>query len=304
MANSGKIVSGLAPRLLKPGLDLILDDKGKNYVGVGDRLFEKRSTEKGFYEILKMAGVGMASQLSEGAAITMDSVNQFWDQLAVVYQYQKAARITQIAIEDNQYEAMLPLIADELLKSLMVNRDFQMAKVLNNAFSTTYGDGKALCATDHPLQAGGTFANAPSVDVDLSHDAVESQRLLIDGIYNDDGLLGDYMAQYLVIPHQLRYEAIRIMQSEKESGIMDNDINAIRSDATLKDMVVWKRLTDSDAWFITTDCANGLLFVRRKGMETQQSQDPLNFDTILSARERFAVTVGNARCIVGTAGAA
>ena len=38
------------------------------------------------------------------------------------------------------------------------------AAVLNNAFDSTVtgGDGKELCATDHPLINGGTFANEPS----------------------------------------------------------------------------------------------------------------------------------------------
>lgn len=305
MANSSRITRGNAPRVLQYGLDAILDQNGKDYKGVGDRLFEVVKTDKGYYEMMQLAGMGIAARKGEGDAISYDSVDQHWVFRIPVFTYEKSARVTREMLKDNVYENLLPRIAREKLKALAHNRDLQQANILNRAFTAgyTYGDAKVLCATDHPTQAGATNSNRLASDSDLSEDAIETASILIDNMINDDGLKSNYVSKKLIVPVALKFEAVRILKSPARVGTPDNDANVLKMDGYIEEIVVWKRLTDSDAWFISTDAENGLLEIRREGIYTQESMDPYTHDTILTTAERAAWSVGDHRCIVGTPGA-
>jgi len=305
MANTGRITRGSAPRVLQLGLDKQLDDLKNVYKGRGDSIFETRDTEKAYYELMKLAGMGLAALKGEGAAITYDSVDQNWVFRIPVFTYEKSARVTREMIKDNLYEDLLPRIAKEQMKGIDTNRDTLEANVLNRAFTSgyTFGDGSVLCATNHALQSGGTNSNRLASDSDLSEDALENMKILADGMVNDDGILGDYELQDLIIPAALQFEAHRILKSMGRVGTADNDANALRDSNVIRNIIMWKRLTDTDAFFTTTNCEDGLLLIRREGIYTQTSQDPYTFDTILSACERFAVSAGKHQCIIGTPGA-
>ena len=304
MANNGRITRGSIPRALQYGLDKIIDQEGKSYKGVGDEIFTKVMTEKGFYEFMQLAGMGMAARKGEGESITADSIDQSWVYRTPVFTYEKSARITREMIKDNVYENVLPRIAREQLKALAHARDQAMADVLNRSETSgyTFGDGKVLCATDHPTQAGPVNSNLLSPAVDLSEDALEQLVYLIDNFVNDDGLLSSYDSMKLVVPTALRFEAVRIVRNSDRPATADRDINAMYSEGSIKDLKVWKRLTDTDAFYVTTNADNGLLMVQREGIFTQSMMDFDTYDTKLTAAERYAVTVGDHRCIVKSAG--
>lgn len=305
MANTSRITRGSAPRVLQLGLDKQLDDLKHAYVGKGDAIFESRKTDKAYYEMMKLAGMGVASLKGEGEAITYDSVDQNWVFRTPVFTYEKSARITREMIKDNLYEDLLPRIAKEQMKAINTNRDILQANILNRAETSgvTYGDGIVLLSVSHPLQAGGLNANKSSSDQDLSEDSLEALKIVADNMKNDDGILGDYEPQDLIIPPALQFEAHRILKSMGRVATADNDANALKDMGVIRNVIVWKRLTDTDAFFLTTNCEDGLILVRREGIYTQTSQDPFTFDTILSACERFAVTVGKHQAIVGSMGA-
>ncbi len=305
MANNSRITRASAPRVLQLGLDKILDDLKDVYKGPGDSIFTAQQTEKAYLEIMKLAGMGLASIKGEGEAITYDSLDQAWIYTLPIVTYEKSARITREMLKDDLYENLLPRIGREQMKAIDVARDTIEANIFNNAFlsGVTYGDGSVLCATSHALQSGGTNSNRLASDSDISEDALENMKLLADGMLNDDGILGDYEIQDLLVPKELQFEAHRILKSMLRSSSADNDANALRDMGIIKNIIVWKRLTDTDAFFLTTNCEDGLILARREGIFTQSSQDPFTFDTILSAAERYAVGVGKHQSVLGTPGA-
>jgi hypothetical protein len=303
MANSARVTTGNLPRLLQLGIDKIIQHYMKSYKGVGMEIFTKVPAEKGFYEAVQLAGMGLASRKGEGAPITYDSVDQNWVYRWPIYAYEKSARVTMEAIADNLYEDLLPMMGKEQAKALAHNKDFQMAAVLNAAFSTTGPDGKVLCASDHPIQAGGTSTNLLSPALDLSEDAIEQMVILVDKFVNPDGLLSDYNTQNLVVPIDLRFEADRIVNSRYRPGSADNDISAIYNQAVIKKVVPWKRLTDTDAFFITTDAENSLCIAQKKEIETRSFVDNFTYDVIVTAFERFRTFFADWRGLVGSAGA-
>lgn len=305
MANASRITRNNIPRFLQYGLDLTLDQNKHVYKGVGDQIFQEVTTEKGYWEMMQLAGMGVASELGEGDAITYDSIDQHFVFRVPVKTVEKSARITRNALKDNVYENLLPRIAKEQLKALAHARDINQGNILNRAFTSgyTYGDGSLLCVTDHALQTGETSSNKLAVNADLSEDSIENMSILIDGMKNDDGLVSMYESKSLIIPKELKFEAQRIVNNPMRPGTADRDINASNQLGIVKNTIMWKRLTDVDAYFLTTDAEYGLVMVRREGIYTQSSQDPYTFDTILSAAERYWPSVGDWRCIVGTPGA-
>lgn len=304
MANTGRMTTGTEPRLLQLGIDKIIEHFDNNYMGIGDQLFTKVDAEKGFYEIVQLAGMGIAARKNEGDSISYDSVNQDWNARFPIYCYEKGARITMEALEDNMYEDQLPILAKEQFKALKYNRDYQMANILNNAFSGSYigPDGVALCSTAHPLQAGGTNTNRLSPDLDLSEDAVEQAVILVDNFLNPDGMQSEYMTKNLVVPVALKFVAARILGSNYRTSTSDNDINAINHRGDVEDYMVWKRLSSATSWFLTTNAENCLIMAEKKGIQTRSFKDNYTFDTVVVAYERFRALFADHRGIVGTVG--
>lgn len=306
MANSGRITTGSLPRLLQMGVDDQVEHLNKTYQAVGQLLFSKKDSHgKGFYEAVTLAGMGEASRKGEGSAISYDSIDQESNKRWSVYTMVKAARATMEALEDNVYENIVPRISKEIAKSLVYTKDLKRAEIFNNAITSAFTgpDGKVLIATDHPLQAGGTSANRAATDADFSEDALEQMIILVDNFLNPDGLKSMYSSKYLVVPTELQFEACRVLESKLRTNSADNDINAINKKGIIDDYVVWKHLSDSDSWFLTTDADDSLVEVNRKGIQKQEHNDPYTFDLIISFYERYRMLFNDWRGIAGSFGA-
>lgn len=306
MANSGRHTTGSIPRALQYGVDDFVKHFNKVYGNVGEMVFSKKdSNDKGFYESVMLAGMGQASRKGEGSAISYDSIDQESNTRWAIQTYVKAARLTMESIDDNLYQDLLPMYAKEIAKSLVYTKDENRAAILNNAFTAgqTGPDGKVLCATDHPLQAGGVSSNRLATDSDLSEDSLEQKVILVDKFLNPDGLKSMYNASYLVVPTDLKYEACRIMKGKYQTDSANRNVQAINQRGDVDDYLVWKRLTDTDAWFITTDAEDSLIEVGRKGLQRQEHNDPYTFDLIVSIYERYRMLFNDWRGIAGTPGA-
>lgn len=306
MANSGRHTTGSIPRALQYGVDDFVKHFNKVYGNVGETLFTKKDpNSKGFYESVMLSGMGEASRKGEGSAIQYDSIDQESNTRWAIHTYVKAARLTMESIEDNVYQDLLPMYSKEIAKSLVYTKDEKRAEILNNAFLSgeTGPDGKVLCAIDHPLQAGGTSSNRLATDADLSEDSLENMILLVDSFLNPDGLKSMYNSKYLVVPNQLKFEACRIMKGKDQTDTANRNINAINQRGDVVDYMSWKRLSDPDAWFLTTDADDSLVEVSRKGLQRKEHNDPYTFDMVISIYERYRMLFNDWRGIAGSPGA-
>jgi len=173
--------------------------------------------------------------------------------------------LTEEAIEDNLYASLSSRYTKALARAMAYTKQVKGASILNNAFSgTTYGDGKVLCATDHPLVSGGANSNRPAVAADLNETSLEAAVIQIAGWTDERGLLIAAKPKTLVIPPSLQFVATRLLDTELRVSTADNDINAIRNMSMIPEgYVVNHYLTDADAFYIKTDCPNGFKhFVR------------------------------------------
>lgn len=294
------------PKQLQDGLNTVFglayDDFDTQY----DKIFDKNTSQKAYEEDVLMMGLGGASEKAEGASVAYDQGSELWTARYLHSTIAMAFAITEEAVEDGRYGDIGQKYAKELASSMRYTKEVRGASVLNNAFSSSFvgGDGKALCATDHPLGGGGTLANKPTTDADLSEESLEDAMIAIEGFVNDRGVPKMVKAQRLIIPRQSQFIAYRILNSQGQTGTANNDPNALKSMGMLPGgMSVNIYLADPDAWFIKTNANDGLKhFVRRalkRGMEGDFDSGNLRY----KASERYSFGFTDFRGMYASAGA-
>jgi hypothetical protein len=291
---------------LEPGLNALFGMEYSRYENQHAEIFTTESSDRAFEEEVMLSGFGAAPTKSEGSAVNFDDANEAY---TARYNHETIAlafSITEEAVEDNLYDRLSSRYTRALARSMAHTKQVKAASVLNNAFDSTFagGDGKELCATDHPLTNGSTFANEPSTAADLNETSLEDALISIAGFVDERGLKVALRGTKLVVPRQLQFVAERLMVSNLRVGTADNDVNAIRSMGMLPDgYAVNDFLTDSDAFFIMTDAPRGFIHFDRVPLSTQMEAD---FDTgnmRFKARERYSFGFSDPRCVFGSPGA-
>jgi hypothetical protein len=275
---------------LLPGLNALFGMEYKRYGEEHKEIFETESSDRSFEEETKLSGFGSAPVKAEGAAIVYDNAQEAWTARYVHETIAMGFSITQEAVEDNLYDSLSARYTKALARAMAYTKQVKAANVLNQGFSgVTYGDGKTLFATDHPLVNGATNSNRPTTGVDLNETSLEAAVIQIAGWTDERGLLIAAKPVKLIIPPSLQFIATRLLKTELRVGTADNDVNALKTNGAIPGgYAVNHFLTDTDAWFLKTDVPNGLKHFVRKGMETGMDTD---FDTGNSryrARERYS----------------
>jgi hypothetical protein len=155
------------------------------------------------------------------------------------------------------------------------------------------------------LVSGGTNANEPSTAADLNETSLEAGIISIAGWTDERGLLIAAKPKKLVIPPALMFTATRLLETEGRVGSADNDINAIRNNGSIPGgYTVNHFLTDTDAWFVTTDVPNGLKHFVRVKMSTGMDGDFDTGNVRYKARERYSFGWSDPLGVYGSPGAA
>ena len=291
---------------LEPGLNALFGMEYARYENQHSEIFTTESSDRSFEEEVMLSGFGAAPTKSEGTGVAFDDANEAY---TARYNHETVAlafSITEEAVEDNLYDRLSARYTKALARSMAHTKQVKAAAVLNNAFDSTVtgGDGKELCATDHPLTNGSTFANEPSTAADLNETSLEDALIKIAGFVDERGLIVALRGMKLIIPRQLQFVAERIMNSTLRVGTSDNDANALKNMGMLpQGYVVNDFLTDTDAFFIMTDTPRGFLHFERVALSTGMEAD---FDTgnmRYKARERYSFGVSDPRCVFGSPGA-
>jgi phage major head subunit gpT-like protein len=185
-------------------------------------------------------------------------------------------------------------------------KQIKAANVLNNGFSSTYpgGDGVELFSTAHPLVSGGTNSNEPSTPADLNETSLESAVIQIAAWTDERGLLIAAKPRKLIVPPSLQFVATRLLETELRVSTNNNDINALKNNGSIPGgYTVNNFLTDSNAWFLTTDVPNGLKHFVRTPMNTSMDGDFDTGNVRYKARERYSFGWSDPLGIFGSPGA-
>ena len=292
---------------LLPGLNALFGMEYNRYGEQHKEIFDTESSDRSFEEEVKLSGFGQAPVKGEGSAISYDAAQEAYTSR---YNHETIAlgfSITEEAVEDNLYDSLSSRYTKALARAMAYTKQVKAASVLNNAFAASGyngGDGVSLCNTAHPLVSGGTNANRPSTDADLNETSLEAAIIAIADWTDERGLLIAAKAKKLIIPSELQFVATRLLETQGRVGTADNDLNAIANNGAVSGgYTINNFLTDSDAWFLTTDVPNGLKHFVRTALTTKMEGDFDTGNVRYKARERYSFGWSDPLAIYGTTGA-
>ena len=290
---------------LLPGLNALFGLEYKRYGEEHKEIYEIETSERSFEEETKLSGFSAAPTKYEGNAIAYQNAQEAW---TARYNHETIAlgfSLTEEAMEDNLYDTLSARYTKALARSMAYTKQVKAANVLNNAFSGTVGgDGVVLCSASHPLINGGVNSNMPTVASDLNETALENAVIQIAAWTDEQGLLIAAKPKKLVIPPALQFVATRILETSLRVGTTDNDINALKNNGAIPEgYTINHFLTDTNAWFLTTDVPNGLKHFIRVPLATAFEGDFDSGNTRFKARERYSFGYSDPLGIYGSAGA-
>jgi len=291
---------------LEPGLNALFGMEYDRYDNQHTEIFETETSDRAFEEEVMLSGFGNAQTKSEGAGVAFDDANEVYTSRYTMETISLAFALTEEAMEDNLYDQLGRRYTRALARSMSHTKQIKAAAVLNNAFSSSFtgGDGKELCATDHPLGGGGTFRNEFTVAADLNETSLENALIDISQFVDERNMIVALRGMKLIVPPALQFVADRLLESTLRTGTSDNDVNAIKNMGMLPEgYTINHFLTDTDAFFLKTDAPNGFKYFERTPLSTSMEAD---FDTgnmRYKARERYAFGFSDPRCVFGSPGA-
>jgi hypothetical protein len=293
---------------LLPGLNALFGLEYKRYGEEHQEIYETESSERSFEEETKLSGFSAAPVKNEGNAIAYDNAQEAW---TARYTHETIAlgfSLTEEAVEDNLYDTLSARYTKALARAMAYTKQVKAANVLNNGFNTSGsyngGDGVPLFSASHPLVTGGTNSNIPSTPADLNETSLENAVIQIAAWTDERGLLIAAKPRKLVVPPALQFVATRLLETELRVGTADNDVNAIKNNGSIPEgYAINHFLTDTNAWFLTTDVPNGMKHFVRSPLGTSMDGDFDTGNVRYKARERYSFGWSDPLGMFGSAGA-
>jgi Mu-like prophage major head subunit gpT len=290
---------------LLPGLNALFGLEYARYGEEHKEIYEIEKSERSFEEETKLSGFSAAPVKAEGSAIAYDNAQEAF---TARYNHETIAlgfSITEEAIEDNLYDSLSARYTKGLARAMSYTKQVKAASVLNNGFSAAYpgGDGVALFSTSHPLVNGGTNGNTPSTQADLNETSLEAAVIAIAAWTDERGLLIAAKPRKLIIPPALQFVATRLLETSLRVGTNNNDINALKNNGSIPEgYAINHFLTDTNAWFLTTDVPNGLKMFERTPLQNSMDGDFDTGNVRYKARERYSFGWSDPLGIFGSSG--
>ncbi len=291
---------------LLPGLNALFGLEYKRYGEEHKEIYETEKSERSFEEETKLSGFSAAPVKNEGAAIAYDNAQEAF---TARYNHETIAlgfSITEEAIEDNLYDSLSGRYTKALARAMAYTKQVKAASVLNNGFTAGYtgGDGVTLFSTAHPLVSGGVNSNRPATGADLNETSLENAVIQIAAWTDERGLLIAAQPRKLIIPPALQFVATRLLETNLRVGTADNDINAIKNNGSIPEgYAINHYLTDTNAWFLTTDVPNGMKHFERMPLSNSMDGDFDTGNVRYKSRERYSFGWSDPLGMYGSPGA-
>ena len=275
---------------LLPGLNALFGLEYKTYGEEHKEIYATETSERSFEEETKLSGFSAAPVKSEGAAIAYDNAQEAW---TARYSHETVAlgfSITEEAVEDNLYDSLSKRYTKALARAMAYTKQVKSAAVLNNGFSSSYvgGDGVALFSANHPLVSGGSNSNRLTAS-DLNETSLEAAVIQIAAWTDERGLLIAAKPRKLIVPPPLMFTAKRLLDTELRVATADNDINALKAMGSIPEgYTVNHFLTDTNAWYLTTDVPNGMKHFVRTPLANSMDGDFDTGNVRYKSRERYS----------------
>jgi len=289
--------------LLRPGLAAVFGDYDM-YPSQWSEIFTKHTSDKAVEIEVEIKMLGLAAIKAEGASVAYDTMGQRYVTNYLHRYVGIGFIITRQAIKDNLYKSRFPMQAKALKDSFGQTKEVLGAAVLNNGFDTNYpiGDGKPVYSTTHPIDTG-TVANTFTVQADLNETSLQDAIVAIQKFRAASGLRVMVKPEKLIVPPELQWQANRLLNSQFRTDTANNDESAIyNTSAVPQGYRVNQFLTDTNAWFLMTNCDDGFKYYDREPLEIDMYTDFDNDNLKVKGIERYSFGVSNFRGSFGSSG--
>ncbi len=293
--------------LYVPGLFAVMTEEFKRYPEIWRELVKTQSSDKTYEECAYLSGLGLAIKKGEGDPIQYDARLQGPTKRWTHDTFALGMRITEEAIEDDQYGVMRDG-ARELGVSVRETRHIRIAEIFNTAFVSTYhtsGAGNPLIYATHARLDGGTWSNLATA-ASLSYSSLQTAVLQFEAQVDNRGKKINQTPMTLLVPPALEMKALELLETVGQPENANNTINALRRARPSINLVVWPYLTSSTAWFLIGDnlrMSTGLTHFERVGVTFGKEGDFDTGDAKFKTRFRDSVECNYPIGLLGNAGA-
>lgn len=240
--------------LLAPGLRKVYFDNLKKFEEEYSKIANVHSSTRAYEEDLMMAGLGRFLHKPEAEPLTYDTIYQGNKKRYTHKTFALGFAVSKEQYDDDLYGVFKKMSA-ALAKAAAQTVELEFAGLLDDAYTGgtyTGHDSKALCATDHALTAGGTYANEPSTQVDLGIGALRAASERMEKTVDERGLPANIgRGKLVVVTPTYQWVAKEILGSEYKPYTADNELNAFK-DMGMSYMVS-HYMSDDDMWFLLGD---------------------------------------------------
>ena len=287
---------------LQPGL-MAVTGKYKEVPFEFASIFVKRNSKMNLERTVQTRFMGIADLKVDGQSVTYD--NNAGDRYTYNMQPVGAGLgyiITRNALADCLYKDTFTPANLGLQRSMGSFWNTMAAYIFNTATTVNAqlgGDGKALLATDHPID-GGSFANTSSTPQSLNEGSLIAAITAIPTTFVDQaGLFVDVTSEKLLVPWNLRAAALRLLEAELRPGTANNDPNVIQKlHGGISGLVTSRYLTSPYPWFLTTS-VEGFIEIEREGFEMTMFTDFDSDNLKVKCYERKGYFVNDPRSVYG-----
>ena len=299
------LVRGQWAELLAPGLNMSTFNRYREKPEIYRQIVNVKDSNRAYEEDFALAGFGPLAAKGELESTIMDEPVKLGGVRFIHKTFALGFEISEEMREDAQIPVAMDL-ASELGRSSRYTAELYGHDVYNNGFTTTKyvgRDGKALFATDHPVKrTGGTLANRPSVDTDLTQAALEAAYGNFASQLGDNGMPIDIMPSRLLVHPSQVLAARRLLENPSYPGQSNPaDPNPLQGWVTI---VGSPFITDLDQWILLGPPNEvDVRFYWRRQPDTRTWDDDDAEATIHKISQRHSTGFGDWRGTYGSPGA-
>ncbi|KKN49424.1 hypothetical protein LCGC14_0643140 [marine sediment metagenome] len=263
------------------------------------------ASKQNYEEDVLVTGFGLAPVKVQGQSVTFDSESQGFVKRYVHVVYGIGYIVTEEELDDNLYEVVSMRRSEAAAFSLRQTEETVCANVYNRGFNSSFtgGDGVRLFIATHPSKAG-NWSNILAPAADISETALEDICIQIMGVTNDKGLKISLVPKSLQVHRNDWFEANRILRSVLQNDTTNNALNILKStNAIPEGPFINHYFTDTDAFFVRTNCPHGMTYFLRKDKVFRRDNDFATDNALAKCQKRFSVGWTDPRGCFASSGA-
>lgn len=244
-----------------------------------------------------VAELGLVPQKLENAPIAVDSVLPSFQKEFLHLTFALGTEVSLEALQDDRFSIMRDM-AKALGYSMRQTVELEAANEwFNLAFSTaTAADNIAIYGT-HTTAGGTTIDNALTVDLDIA--GLRTVNTYFHNLRSERGHRIRGSMRTVIVPPDLEFAAIELLESQLKPGTADNNTNPLRRKGATYEVCHY--LTSSTNFFAWDDKSqHKAKFYWRIRPQTIRDSRYSTQSALTGMYARFSVGVSDYRCLVGS----